>query len=128
MDSGQITRQVLRPISFEKIEKGRNYNTGLTDRIRLTPKSLQFGSDITARWNRTRSQRPAGMSVVRLAVEVSPRDQAFKIYEDALGFTTTIFENGSGQMSLPSGLRKAGMPTGDYLPVEGDHSVFVLAK
>ena len=112
---------------FTEVAKGRVGFDALPENVvRLTAKGVTFGESVSRHYNYTRGKSASGNEMVKIGIAYDSRNQAIKLTSDPEGFNFSINGNGTAQVGMPSKLRRAAMPTGDYKLVEPN--VYQLVK
>lgn len=98
------------------------------DTVRISSKRISFGESVSKNFGSVSYEDKAGNRRIRIAIATDQYNQALEIKPSAEGFSVAVSEVGSGNGSLPSNFRKAGMPTGDYKLVPGERYIYQLAR
>lgn len=115
--------------NFTQVEKGKVgfSSTMPDDTIRIGKKTLSANETIAKLFHSTR-YKTDGYTRVKLNYAYDMYNQAIQVTASPQGFAATINDNDSLTATMPSSMRKAGLPIGDYKLVPGETNIFQLAR
>lgn len=118
----------------EVIRKGTGHNLSFPERVvRFSRKTMSIDTASVPglrayTYETPASARDEDTELAKIGLAYDVRNQAIKVYPKEDGYTLRIMGGRIGYLSLPSALRKAGLPMGDYKQTDEDPNVFVLVR